>query len=437
LALLVLAFAATLPAPAAAQGALGTGIARFEERVDEAAGLAARKLEETPVLGELARRVRISGSVIGAWFDAQDASQVTAEHWLIWDARLFVDALLAEELGPAETPWLRAVGVSFEWEQRRIGERVGEVGELYLDLQGIADSSWLNLHVGRFQLPVGEAYLRYGKGVVDDPFLTDPVGATWWWDEGFRLHGSGAGGRVGYVASLTEGRTPRDWHFDRFESASLKLFADPWPWLHLSASVLRTGSSGDADEPASVALWLGESWARGFGAGAPGPNVMDGRVVPDGPGRLDGTLFTGVDAVLEHPAGARLWLAFGRYRIDSSGPGLYDRTLVTWTAELRLEGRLLSPELRRFFAALRASHLGTTDAGEGYLLDVRTTGRFGYNARSLQTVSVALGWRVTRWTDLRFEYTAQRFDLARGAEAVLGRGPGRDDFVALALGVHF
>lgn len=398
---------------------------------------AARRVGETPVLGALARRFRVSGHVVGARFHAGAGSQVTDERWLVWDSRIFVDALVAEEVGPGEAPWLQAVGLTFEWELHRLGRLDPDVGDLYLDLQGLGDTSWLNLHLGRFQIPVGEGYLRYGRGLRDAPFLTQPVGSPWWWDEGLRLHGSGWGGRVGYVASLTEGRTPRDWGFDRFDQASLKLFAEPAPWLRLSASVLRSGRMGDDRHPAQAALWLGEGWARGFGSGTSVPNVVDGRTVPDGPGRLDGTLFVGVDAILRHPAGARLWLAYGRYGIDSPRGGLYDRTLHTWTAELLLEGRLLAPELRRLRLALRASGVATADADEGYLLDVRQRRRFGYDVHALESWSLAFGWRLTRWTELALEFTRQRVELAQGAGAVLAAGPGRDDLVALALGIHF
>ena len=87
--------------------------------------------------------------------------------------------------------------------------------------------------------------------------------------------------------------------------------------------------------------------------------------------------------MLTHPAGARLWLSYGSYEIDTAGSGLYDRRLHGWIAELVLEGRLASPELAPFYVAVRANGLGTYDDDRGYLLDVRYGGRLGYNVRAL------------------------------------------------------
>jgi hypothetical protein len=371
------------------------------------------------------------------WLDAERDSQLFGERRQIWDARLFVDVLLTENLGPGEAVWLRSAALAFEWNLIRVGDKDDDIGETYLELQGLADSPWLNVQLGRFQIPVGEAYLRYSRGARDNPFLSNAVAGAWWWDEGVKVYGSEARGRFGYVASLSNGETPRDFGLDDGDQYTLKLFVNPTSWLHLSASGLYSGAMGDDADPAQAALWLGEGWATGFGANSGAPNWVDGRLVPDGPGRLDSTLYLGADAVLTHPAGARLWLSYGSYDIDSSGPGPYDRRLHGWIAELVLEGRLASPELRAFYLALRGSGLGSYDDGEGYLLDIRTTFPLGYNLRQLHAYSVALGWRVTRWTTLKVEYTHQRFRLVRGARGALGDAADDTDFLGVELAVFF
>jgi hypothetical protein len=156
--------------------------------------------------------------------------------------------------------------------------------------------------------------------------------------------------------------------------------------------------------------------------------------VPDGPGRLHATTYYGADVVLTHPAGARLWLSYGNSFVDSGGPSLYDRRLHSWIAELVLEGRLATPELSRFYLALRANGVGTYDSHEGYLLDVRTSGSVGYNMRALDAYSAAVGWRFTKWTTLKVEYTHQRFSLVRGASSLRHRADDTDWFGAeLAL----
>ena len=417
-ALLAAAIAAA-PVAAGAQGVIGEGAGYLEERVGALQDAFDRQLEVTsPLLAEVARRVRLSGSASFVWFDAQRNAQVCCEQYPVWDARFFADVLLAENLGPGEAVWLRSSAVSVEWDLYRLGGRDDAVGEAYLELQGIADSSWWNAQLGRFQIPIGENYLRFSKGARDNPFISNTVSGAWWWDEGVKLYGSDARSRFGYVASLTGGETPRYFGLADGDQYTLKLFANPTPWLHLSVSGLYSGAIGDDENPAQGALWLGETWSHGFGSPSPVPNFVAGGTIPDGPGRLNSTVYLGADAVLTHEAGVRLWLSYGNYAINSSGPGSYDRRLHGWIAELVLEGRLATPELRAFYLALRGSGLGTYDRDEGYLLDIRTGWTLGYNLRSLEAYSVALGWRVTRWTTLKVEYTAQRLSLVRGASAL-------------------
>jgi hypothetical protein len=159
-------------------------------------------------------------------------------------------------------------------------------------------------------------------------------------------------------------------------------------------------------------------------------------VVPDGPGRLDRTVYLGADAIFTHSRGARLWVSYGSYRTDSSGASLYDRRLHGWIVEAVLEGRFLLPELTPFYAALRANGLGTYDRDRGSLLDVRYTGAYGYNMRSLTAVSAALGWRVGRFATFTVEYTFQDVDLVRGAGG-LGLSARSASYFGAALGVHF
>jgi hypothetical protein len=106
-------------------------------------------------------------------------------------------------------------------------------------------------------------------------------------------------------------------------------------------------------------------------------------------------------------------------------------------AELVLEGRLMSPELTPFWLALRANGLGSYDRDEGYLLDIRWGQTFGFNMRSLDAYSIALGWRLTKWVTLRMEYTLQDVELVRGARSVLGGPADRTDYAGVAVGFQF
>lgn len=421
---------------AAAQGALGEGVARVEERIDEAARAARERIESVPLLGELAERIHVSGSTLGAYWASERDSQV-GRHSELWDARLFVDALVVKDVEAGGLRLARSLGASFEWNLYRNGHRWNDIGDAYVEVQGLADSSWLNVQLGRFQIPVGEAYLRFGKAWRDNPFISNPVGGPWWWDEGVRVHGADASGRVGFVASWTNGESERDFGAEGGDQGSLKLWAKPASWLHVSASALYGGRQGDDANPAQAALWLGETWGFAFGSISPLPSFDDGRPVPDAPGTLDHTSYVGADAILTHRAGARLWLSYGAWELASDGPGLYDRRIHTWIAELVLEGRLVSPELAPFWLALRASGLGTYDRDEGYVLDIRFGWTFGFDMRSLDAYSIALGWRLTKWVTFRVEYTLQDVELVRGAQSLFGGAADRADYVGVAVGIHF
>jgi hypothetical protein len=232
---------ASLPAAAGAQGVVSDGVAEVESRVDAAQRVADRWLDAAGPFGDLVRRVHVGGYASYVYFDAQPDAQLGEPEYDLWDARLFLDVDLAREVELGGTTWLRGAGASVEWNVYRLGSRADELGEAYLDLQGLGDSSWLSLQAGRFQIPVGESYLRYGKGAKDNPFVTNALPGTWWWDEGVKLYGSEPGGRFGYVASLTNGETPRNFGFEDGDQVTLKLFADPRPWLHVSLSGLYSG----------------------------------------------------------------------------------------------------------------------------------------------------------------------------------------------------
>jgi len=384
-----------------------------------------------------ADQIRISGSASTGYFDGAADGFFPEGSFEVWDARLFVEADLGREIRLAERRVLRDMGLVFEWDLVRIGRLQNQVGDLYADLRGLADTRWLNLQAGRFQIPVGENYLRFGRGARDNPFVTNPVGGPWWWDEGVRLYGSSREERLGYVASVTDGETPFNADADSAPQFTLKLFARPTDWLYLSASGLHAGRMGSSSSPAMGALWIGESWPRAFGSGTNIASFDHGVAVPDGPFELEGVSLLGGDVVLSWRDLARLWLAAGWVAIDSEGPSLYDRDLQYWIAELVLEGRGVAPLLDPFYLGLRSSGWGTFDRDAGYLLDSRYAARLGYNQRSLATGSLVLGWRLSALATLRAEYTLQRVSLVRGVTDSIEDAAGRGDFFAIDLGVAF
>jgi hypothetical protein len=345
---------------------------------------------------------------------------------------LFVDAELGDSVEFEETTLVRNMGFTFEWNLVRTGTLSNDVGLAYLDLEGLGDSPWFNLRVGRFQIPFGEAYKIYTKGYAKRSFVRQPLAAPWWWDEGALLHGSATNGRFGYLTSVTNG----DSDFNDTGGGTqltLKLWTQPTPWLYMSASGLWVSELGDIDG----ALWLGEAWARPFGSGAAAPNVIDGALVADDPDGLGSLWAAMADVIVKPVSGVRIWLYGGHYAIDSRGDSEYDRGLTFWLAQVTFGGELISQALHPLYVGLRADGVGTCDNERGYLFDRRYDDSLGYNMERYVAYTAVVGWHFGEYVTLRAEYSHRDVELVRGASAVLPQAGGNEDVYSVEFGLHF
>ncbi len=412
-------------------------VIELEQRVEElegrqvleAAAAAARPARERPV--------RLGGHGLIGWFNGEENSVFDTAGFQIWDARLFVDAELARDVRLDERPVARDIGLLFEWNLVRIGNQFNDIGDLYVDFRELAGNRWFNAQIGRFQLPIGENYKRFGRGASTNPFITNSVGGPWWWDEGLKLFGEDEHGRFGYVASLTQGEGFFAMNGDSDLQTTLKLFTRPAEWIELSVSGLRSGELGSAEHEANGSLWLGETWPYPIGDDTDVPTFQDGLAVPDGPEEYKNVTLLGTDAILHVGPNARLWLGGGAVSLNAENSGVYDRGLTYWIAELLLEGRLVSAALDPFYLALRANGLGTYDSDRGYMLDFRFAETVGYNMKALNAYSLALGWRLSRGVTLRAEYTLLELDLVRGVTPEIRAAADRTNFFGAAVGVDF
>jgi hypothetical protein len=421
-------------------------IRELERRIDELeAGEDDRRGEGgsgwAEAWAEWTRRVRLGGSANTGYFWGSENNLFEDTGFKVWDARFFIDAELGSELKAGRFTLIRNAGFSFEWDLVRLGVVRKTVGDLYGELQGLGGSSWANVQLGRFQVPVGEAYLRYGRGYAKKPFISNVVGGAWFWDEGVKLYGADGSGRFGYVASLTTGETGFNTSLSGQKQYTLKLMTDPTPWLHLSVSGLYGGAIGtDAMAGSGGALWLGETWARTFGSrfnpfgGV--PNYVDGVVVPDSPRNIRRTWYVGADAMIERDDRWSLWLSYGYFDIDQRDP-VYDRALHQWVAELVLHGSLVSPTLSKLYVGVRANGLGTYDDGKGYLLDFRTESTLGYNTKLMEIYSFVVGWKLFRHVTTRLEYSYHLIGVVDGVRNDIAARAGSSHLVAFELGVHF
>jgi hypothetical protein len=432
--LLVTALALSLASPARAEDE-SARVEALERRVE---ALERDDAGDADGWGRWTDHVSLGGSANVGYYDGYGAHPWRDQDFQVWDARFFVDA---ESGGPVELfghTVVRNAGMSFEWNLVRIGNlEPVEVGDLYVELQHLGGSGWASLQVGRFQIPVGEAYLRYGKGYAHKPFISNAVSGAWFWDEGVKLYGGTGDGLFSYIASIMANETL----FDRSEGSqkqyTLKLVTEPLDWLRVSASGLYAGSvEATPFVPVSgSALWLGEMWIRPFGAGAVVPGYVDGLPVPPGPLRLGPSWLVGGDVVASWDRGVDLWLSYSYYDSDQGSP-TYSRTFHAWIAEVVLHGRLVHDALRDLYLGVRANGLGTYDDRHGYLLDARNP-EIGYNMSALTDYSVVLGWKLLRGLTLRTEYTRRVIDLVDGTPAPIRAQAEGMDAWAVELGVAF
>jgi hypothetical protein len=431
------ALALLVAATAAAAQDDSARIEALEQRVEqlEAELGRARSGEHAPaaVEGDWTERIALSGSAELGHYDGGPASTLHDAGYRVWDARLFLDAELAEDVRFGSRPLVRNVGFTAEWNLVRLGEVQNDVGELYLDLQGVAGSSWLNLRPGRFHAPVGEAYARYGREAARDPFVSHPAGSPWWWDEGVMLYGASGDDGFGYVASVANGETPFGYDDGGGEQTTLKLWLRPLSWLYASASALRGGEVGYG----TAALWLGETWGRPVGSDTEVPTWIDGVARPDAPPGFDESWLLAGDLVLTPHEAVRLWLAYGYHDLDAEGGSLYDRALQYGIAEMVLRGTLVAPELAPAYLGLRADALGTFDDGRGFLLDYGYASRFGDNLSELWSYSAVVGWQLGRFTTLRAEYSLRDLELVEGVPGSMRDDARHADGFAVELGIQF
>ena len=433
-------------APLDAQGE--SSLDRFEDLEERLAALegaeannSTSETSSTSGLPEWLERFRISGSANIGYTTAGTDSFHDESSFVVRDARLFIDAMLDQDVLLGETLIVRDIGFTLELNAVRrasFGDRRdGLLGEIYVDFTGVLDSSWLNIQAGRFQLPLGEAYLRYSRGYADRPFVSDSIGGPWYWDEGVRIHGSAPSNSWGYVASISDGENDFNGDANQDPQYTLKLYAAPFDWLHVSATALIAGDTGTTDDDESNSLWLGEMFPTAFGAASSQPNFDGGAAIPDGPNKLDGVEYYAIDVIVHLDRHQQIWLSYGVCEVDSSGSRQYDRRLAAWLAEYVVEGSLFSSRLAPFYAGVRAGGLGTYHDEEGYFIDRRLAGDLGYNLTSATAYSAVVGWHLSDRATLRAEYTVYENNVVSGVTADIRRAANDADYFTLELGIRF
>ncbi len=285
------------------------------------------------------------------------------------------------------------------------------LGELYVDFENVSglwgQPGWLNLRAGRLNIPFGEEYLV--RTPVANPLISHSLSDIWGVDEGVEFYG-----RVGpaqYVLAVQNGGESQLHDFNADKAVAGRVSWEPFRWLHVSGSALRTGRL------ATVADSLSEVWfANGFFRAL-------------GPASRTSTFWANLyqaDARARWATG-HVAVALGRGRFDDSDP------LLDNSRRLRFGSvEVVQTIAGGLYGAARFSKIsvpgGYPLAGWGSL------GAFFFRPTltdRLRRTSLGLGYRFGPPLVLKVEYTSE------SGRTTFGVKREDEDFFGTELGVKF
>jgi hypothetical protein len=329
------------------------------------------------------------------------------------------------------------VSVFTEWDAVFEGEAPNHVGSLHLRLDRLGGIDALNLKIGRMLIPYGEEYVRFSIERPENPLTTFSAAAPYGWDDGILLFGPIPGTSVQYVAAVMTNSPDLKPRTSGQPALVGKLMWRPNTWAYLSVSGLRSGTLGARGNPQEAALEFADTEIVAFGDEATVPSFAHSRPLAADPSGEVSLLTGEVDAILTPDAWTRLWSAVG-YADVRGGSSQYDRGLTYATAEGILGLGRVSPRLDPFYLAARWSIFGTFDANRGYRIDALNGGNeLGFNTRSVDVVSIGIGFRVFEHLTLKAEYSWYDFRLVRGVPAALGAAAGDRNYFGAGASIWF
>ncbi|MBI5774348.1 MAG: hypothetical protein HZA89_11465 [Verrucomicrobia bacterium] len=286
-----------------------------------------------------------------------------------------------------------------------------KLGEVYLDAEDLS-RLWgrerqLNLRFGRFYIPFGEEYSV--RRVMDNPLVSHSLADFWGVDEGVALYGTL--GKFQYIVAVQNGGHPllKDYNADK--SVAARIGFDPAPWLHVSASAMRTGAL-DVKGDALSELWFGNGFFRSVGSASTTTFEAD---------------LAELDARVKWRSG-HMKLSGGGVRYDDDDP-LADnrRTAYFYSAEMiqSLSDKLYgATRFSGIHVARGLPIVGHGNAGTYFFSPVSPL------TQDLWRWSLGLGYRFSPKLILKAEYAMERGQVVSGASR-------DDDFLGLEVGLKF
>ncbi len=200
-------------------------------------------------------KVDITGEGGLAFFNSQSKGTTPHSTFRIDEAKIFLEAPIWDDV---------YFFTELDLASRESTSLGLTVGELYLDFEDVSKlwgrDRMLNIRVGQFYIPFGEEYLN--RFAINNPLISHSVSDLWGTDAGIELYGKI--GPVQYAAAVQNGGGYPSLQDDK--SVSGRVSYDPAPWLHLSASGMRTGNLNVNNGLSS--MWFGNGWFRSIGSAA-------------------------------------------------------------------------------------------------------------------------------------------------------------------------
>ncbi|MDB6095314.1 MAG: hypothetical protein JWM32_2876 [Verrucomicrobia bacterium] len=373
--------------------------------LEERAGSSSQAI---PVERDREHEVRIGAEVAVSFFSSGSAGQFPKAEFRVDDSRVTIEA-----------PVWRNVYFFTELNllTREANAATFQFGELYAEFEGVG-ALWGNpdsmtLRAGSVNTPFGEEYQV--RGPMANPLISHSLSDIWGPDEGVVIFGKF--GPVQYAMAVLNGGISQLRDFNADKSLVGRIGWDPAPWLHVSASAMRTGEISTVSPITSTgdnltALWFGNAFFRALGPAARTTNFQ-------------ANLYE-ADAVAKWKRGD-LRAAFGEVRFKDNDP------LVDNSRRLRygfMEAvQSITDEL---YAAARYSEIR---APGGYpLAGLGNAGTYFYRpslTEELRRLSVGFGYRFGPPLVLKLEYSWEN------GRMVNGTARNHEDFFGAQLGLKF
>lgn len=210
----------------------------------------------------LSDKILFSGRGAASFFSSEDLGVYPNDEFRIDEARVRLDARLAES--------------AFLFVEANLADREDDreetwLGELYVDFEDVP-ALWgsdlpLSFRAGRFDIPFGEEYQH--RDAIDNPLITHSLSDFWGIDEGVALFGSA--GKWDYVAAVQNGSHPFFHDYNSDKAVTVRLGFNPTHAWRISLSAMRTGDIATDGDKLSE-LWYGGGFFRGIGDAATNGN---------------------------------------------------------------------------------------------------------------------------------------------------------------------